>query len=398
MKKQSSYGNPAIVMELGVNGLGAVWSLGRQGIEVVGVYTAEGPGCHSRFCRAIPFPMISADEAAFTAKFIDLCRSLPAPPVLFPTSDETVSFISRHRHELRDCALFPDPDAQLLEDILNKDGTFALASRCGVAIPGTFIPQTLAEVEAVAATMRFPVIFKPNDTFSVHLPNREKNLIFKRREELLDFFRSHPVFAEGKGVLQEIIWGGDGYIYICAGYFNKSGDPLALYTGRKIRQHLPDYGVTCFGESIVTPEVERVTVDFMKKLGYHGLAAVEYTKDRETGKFYFLEINARSYYHNSLFLSCGVNLPHVAYLDLVSGGTARIPRSFQKEGILWLDFTRDIGSFWRKFKNRELGFGEWLGSVVRARSFGVFAPDDWGPFFYNTGHLLRIMVGKLLGR
>jgi predicted ATP-grasp superfamily ATP-dependent carboligase len=365
---------------------------------VVGVYTTEGPGCHSRYCRALSFPKIAIDEAAYTRQFLDLCRSFNVPPVLFPTSDETVSFVSRHRHELSDCALFPDPDETLLENILNKDGTFAIASQCGVAVPGTFMPQTLEEVEKIATTIRFPVIFKPIDTFSVHLPNREKNLTFARKDELLDFFRTHPVFAEGKGVLQEIIWGGDGYIYICAGYFNKTGDALALYTGRKIRQHLPDYGVTCFGESVITPEVERITVDFMKKLGYQGLAAVEYTKDRQTGKFYFLEINARSYYHNSLFLSCGVNLPYVAYLDLVNRGELAIPRPNQKEGVLWIDFARDLGSFWRKFKKRELGLGEWLGSVVRARSFGVFAVDDWGPFFYNSGHLLKVMAGKLVGK
>ena len=388
--------NAAIVIELGVNGLGAVRSLGKLGIEVIGVYTEEGAGCYSKYCRPLEFPKIAVDEEGFKAQLIALCSSLAKPPVLFPTSDQSVSFISRHRNELAKHALFSLPDTETLDKIINKDGTFELASSCGVTIPATHVPATMNDVRSIAEQINFPVIFKPNDTFSGLLPGNAKNITFRTKEEMLGFFDANPACAD-KGVLQEIIWGGDGYIYVCAGYFNRSGDPLALYTGRKIRQHLPDYGVTCCGESVYVPELIQVSTDFMKKLNYWGLASVEFTRDRKTGKYYFLEINARSYYHNSLFLTCGINLPYAAYQDIVSGGSVEVPKQKQKEGIIWIDFDRDVGSFWRKFKKGELGFGEWIGSVVRARSFGVFAADDWGPFRYNTMHLGKVILHKIVG-
>ena len=392
-----NYANPAIVIELGVNGLGVLRSLGKYGIEVTGVYTEEGAGCYSKYCRPLELPKISVDEEGFKAELIKLCSSMPNCPVLFPTSDISVSFISRHRDELSNHALFSLPGQEILDKIINKDGTFDLASSYDVPIPATYVPTTMADVRGIAEKISFPVIFKPNDTFSGFLPGNAKNVTFRIKQEMLGFFEANPA-CSNKGVLQEIIWGGDGYIYVCAGYFNKSGDPLAMYTGRKIRQHLPDYGVTCCGESVYVPEIERITVDFMKRLNYWGLAAVEFTRDRKTGKFFFLEINARSYYHNSLFLSCGINLPHVAYLDLVSGGTAEIPKPIQKYGIVWIDFLRDVGSFWRKYKKDELGFLDWLSTVRKARSFGVYDPEDTGPFRYNTLQLIRVLVKKMLGR
>lgn len=388
--------NPAVVIELGVNGLGVVRSLGKQGIEVIGVYTEEGAGCFSKYCRPVAFPKIADDEDGFKARLIELCSAMAVPPVLFPTSDQSVSFVSRHREELANCALFSLPDSETLNKIINKDGTFDLASSFGVPIPATHVPTNMADIRGIAKQINFPVIFKPNDTFSGFLPGNAKNITFRTKQEMLQFFEANPACSD-KGVLQEIIWGGDGYIYVCAGYFNKSGDPLALYTGRKIRQHLPDYGVTCCGESVYVPEIEQISVNFMKKLTYWGLAAVEFTRDRKTGKYYFLEINARSYYHNSLFLSCGINLPLAAYMDMVPGGTAEIPRPKQKEGIIWIDFHRDVGSFWRKFKKGELGFFEWLASVRKARSFGVYDQEDSGPFRYNTLQFVRVFIKKLLG-
>lgn len=392
-----NYANPAIVFELGVNGLGAVRSLGKLGIKVIGIYTEEGAGCHSKYCQPLAFPKIADDEAGFKARLIELCVSLETPPVFFPTSDQSVSFISRHRDELARYAIFSLPDSDTLDKIINKDGTFELASSYGVPIPATHVPVTMDDVRSVAETINFPVIFKPNDTFSGLLPGNAKNITFRTKTEMLGFFEENPACTD-KGVLQEIIWGGDGYIYVCAGYFNKTGDALALYTGRKIRQHLPDYGVTCCGESVDVPEIRQISIEFMKKLNYWGLASVEFTRDRKTGKFYFLEINARSYYHNSLFLSCGINLPQAAYLDMVSGGNAEIPHFKQVYGIIWIDFLRDVGSFWRKFKKGELGFFEWLATVRKARSFGVYDPEDKGPFWYNSRKLFEVFLDKLLHR
>lgn len=386
----------AIVIELGVNGLGVVRSLAHLGVEVIGVYTLEAPGCYSRLCRPLRFPSIKQREEDFLRQFLILCREQELPPVLFPTSDEAVAFVHRHRDLLADCALFTIPDRELFDQALNKDGNRDLALACGIPIPETFTPKERGDLIVMADRTRYPVLFKPNDAFSVMLPDNAKNITFPDRTSLLAFFTANPGYID-KGVFQEIIFGGDGYIFICAAYFNGASQPLSLYTGRKVRQHLPDYGVTCYGESVYRPDIAELTCSFMKKIGFKGLVAVEYVQERITGNIYFLEMNLRSYYHNSLFLSCGINLPFINYLD-VTGQKDLIPQPLarQREGVRWIDFQRDLGSFWRKYRTGKLGWVTWLSDLFRARSFGVYDPRDMGPFFYNIRLLCSVVIDKIM--
>ncbi len=398
MKLNPAFRHRAIVIELGVNGLGVIRSLAQQGIEVIGVYTVDAPGAHSCLCRPLRYPPIRTQENDFLAQFLDLCREQELPPVLFPTSDEAVAFVHRHRDQLAACALFTIPDRELFIHALNKDGNRDLALSCGIPIPETSTPKDTEELIVFADRTRYPVLFKPNDTFSVKLPDNAKNITFPDRNSLLDFFSNNPGYVD-KGVFQEIIFGGDGFIFICAAYFDEATEPLALYTGRKVRQHLPDYGVTCYGESVYRQDIVDLTCKFMKKINFKGLVAVEYVQDRVTGNLYFLEMNLRSYYHNSLFLSCGINLPFVNYLHVT--GQLELLRQLparQREGVCWIDFQRDLGSFWRKYKKGELGPGTWLADVMRARSFGVYKWGDTGPFRYNVRQLCHIMLERLSRR
>jgi predicted ATP-grasp superfamily ATP-dependent carboligase len=117
-------------------------------------------------------------------------------------------------------------------------------------------------------------------------------------------------------ILQEVIKSGDGHIYICSVYFDGESQPLGIYTGRKIRQYLPDFGVTCFGESVIEPKVLELTIEFLQKIKFKGLGTAEFAKDRIGGEYLFLELNGRSYYHNILFTDCGINLPYINYCDL----------------------------------------------------------------------------------
>jgi predicted ATP-grasp superfamily ATP-dependent carboligase len=386
--------NPAIVLDLGVNGLGVVRSLGRKGVRVLGVVFAEQgvAGC-SRYCEAVDLPK-EADETEFLSRLLALCQRMPAPPVLFPTSDESLALLSRYEQELASMALFVLPARRPMLDILNKDGTKRLAMECGMRIPATYSASSFAHLCEIAAGMHYPVLFKPRNHYSVYLPGRAKNITFHEPDELTAYFAVYPHLAD-MGVFQEIILGGDGHILVCAAYLDRDSEPLAVYTGRKIRQLQPDFGVTSYGISENLPEIADMTICFLQRIRYKGLAAVEYVRDRNTGQVYFLEINARSYYHNSLFLSCGVNLPWIAYLDAVRHPMlAREVMPREKYGLKWVDFARDARSFRLKHKEGQLGWGPWLMSLAQARSFAVFALDDLRPFWHGGRKLVWRQVRK----
>ena len=69
------HAHPAIVIELGVNGLGVVRSLALHGIKVTGIYTIEAPGCFSRYCTAVRFPKLNL--LFCTHQIIEKLLSLP---------------------------------------------------------------------------------------------------------------------------------------------------------------------------------------------------------------------------------------------------------------------------------------------------------------------------------
>ncbi len=391
--------NPAIVIDLGVNGLGVVRSLGRQGVRVFGVIFAErGVARYSRYCEVVDPPEGGANEAEFLSHLQALCQRMNAPPVLFPTTDESAAVLSRYEEDLATKALFVIPERRTMLDILNKDGTKRLAVEHGIQIPTTHLASSFTHLCDIAPRMHYPILFKPRNQYSVRLPGRAKNITFHELSELTTFFAVYPHLAS-EGVFQEIILGGDGHILVCATYLDRNSEPLAVYTGRKIRQLQPDYGITSYGISENLPGIADMTIGFLERIRYRGLAAVEYVQDRNTGLVYFLEINGRSYYHNSLFLSCGINLPWIAYLDAVRHPMLTrevMPR--QRYGLRWLDFARDARSFRLKHAQGRLGWGPWLRSLVQARSFAVFALDDLRPFSRGGTKIVWWQVQKGINR
>ncbi len=389
--------NPAIVLDLGVNGLGVVRSLGRKGVRVLGTpFIERGAALHSRYCEIVELP--SADEDEFLSRLLALCRSLPAPPVLYPTSDESLSLISKHEEQLAETALFVLSERKTMLDVLNKDTTWKLAVDCGMRIPATYVAGSFSQLREIAGAMPYPVLFKPMNHYSFYLPGRAKNLVFRNPDEMTAYFNERPEVAS-KGVFQEIIVGGDGNILVCAAYFDRDSKPLAIYTGRKNRQLQPDFGVTCYGISERLPEIAERTVCCLEGIRYRGLVAVEYVRELSTGQIYFLEINGRSYYHNELFRACGVDLSWIAYLDAVrSPMLAREIHPQQRYGLRWLDFARDARSFRQKHRAGQLGWGSWLWSLTKARSFAVFAMDDLRPFWNGARKLAWRQVVKAARR
>ena len=387
--------NPAIVLDLGVNGLGVVRSLGRKGVEVTGIVFSEpGVAQHSRYCEVEAWSSLEDGEDEFVSRLLALCQRMTAPPVLFPTSDEALALLCEHEKELASGSLFVSPARQTLRNILNKDATARLARECGIRMPATYIASSLAQLCELAPRMRHPVLFKPRNHYDVYLPGSAKNFTFLEPAEMISFFSAHPGLVS-EGVYQEIISGGDGHILVCAAYLDRNSEPLAVYTGRKIRQLQPDYGVTSYGISEDLPEIAEMTTCFLKQIRFRGLVAVEYARERDTGQVYFLEINARSYYHNALFAACGVNLPWIAYLDAVQHPSlAREAMPRQEYGRKWVDLARDARSFRRKHKAGQLGWGPWLWSLAHARSFAVFAFDDLRPFLYGASKLVWRQIAK----
>ncbi len=244
--------------------------------------------------------------------------------------------------------------------------------------------------------MTFPVIVKPRYTFGTGFPG--KNAVFDEPRALLNFFSGNNLL--GHCVIQQIIPSGDGDIIVTASYSADNGVVQAMYSGRKIRQHLPDYGATCFGISERHPDLEKQSRRFLENIGYKGFAALEFARSREDGRAYFLELNTRTYYHNQLFADAGVDLTQVGYLS-ASGHDFRslLGPLEQREGLIWLDFRRDFQSMRIKRRQGRIRVAQWLRSIVAARSFAYWDWRDPVPFvlacIWRTGELASNILKRL---
>lgn len=386
----------AIVLGTNVNGIGVLRSLGRLGISCGSVFAREygDHAYHSRYLKAFRrIKSIATDE--------EIARAIGAvshslnriQPVLIPTSDRFSQFLCRNADRLSENYRLNCATSDLYDTFLDKWQTAEICQKNAVPIPETHCPTQENELAQLAPLLRYPIIAKPRYTFDQRFPG--KNAILKSQSELNNFFRQHPIL--GDVVLQEIIPSGDGDIFVIASYSGADGKVRAMYSGRKIRQYLPDYGATCFGVSETQPDLERITHRFLDAIAYKGFAMVEFARSQTNQVSYFLELNTRTSWTNQLFSDAGIDLSQIGYLDIAGLDYKVILGEVeQKDNIYWLDFRRDFASFRLKRRARQITFRQWLRSLVKARSFGYWDPRDPKPFVRACLWRIREIVRKRL--
>jgi len=390
----------AVILGSNVNGIGVIRSLGRLGVTCGAIFPPQDGdhAYHSKYLRVAERAAADADDHELREVLARAAGLLRAPrPVLIPTSDRYSQFLCTNQASLAEEYIFNCADIDLYDTFLDKWKTYGICNENNVLVPRTVCPQATDQLPAIARDLRYPVIVKPRYTFGDAFPG--KNAQCENITALLAFFERHDVI--GDAIIQEIIPSGDGDVLVLASYSDNDGKVRAMYSGRKIRQYLPDYGSTSFGISEKHPELEQRTREFLDKIGYRGFAMVEFARSRDDGRPYFLELNTRTAWTNRLFADAGVDLTQIGYLDMIGMDYEAVVGPIeQRDGINWLEFRRDFGSMRIKRKHQEITILQWLRSIVRARSFAYWSWRDPIPFvvacFWRFGKWCRnyLMFGS----
>jgi predicted ATP-grasp superfamily ATP-dependent carboligase len=384
----------AVVLGLEINGLGVVRSLGSMNLKVLGIYTSSSEiGRFSKYCFA--FKVQSGKLSTAESEIADLLelvgKQQKEKPVLFMTSDYYVKLVNERRSRLSIYYHIPLPDKWLVETILSKDKQYELMTSLDVSVPATYRFKNVDDIEK-SGISSFPIIMKPLNSCSFSLPDDSKNIIFHSIAEMVNIASKYPDLLQN-AIFQEIIQGGDSAIYYCTMYFDSYSSVKAIFCARKIRQYKPDFGITCFAESITEDEVIETALYVMDKIKYKGIVDIEFIKDNNTGEYKFIEMNPRTHWANSHSTACGVNLPFIAYLDFRHNSNKnQIPR--QLDGIKWIYLKSDIGSYRRKRRRGELTLLQWLSTVISARAFACFHIKDLLPCIADSMLLIKSIIGK----
>ncbi|MGZ6028190.1 MAG: ATP-grasp domain-containing protein, partial [Myxococcaceae bacterium] len=109
-----------------------------------------------------------------------------------------------------------------------------------------------------------------------------------------------------------------------------NGHPRARFAHRRIHEVPHTGGVSSFRESVRLPDVEAHALSVLRRIGWNGVAMLEYRRDARSGEFRLLELNARFWGSLHLALAAGVDFPRLL-LDAWLG--AREPEPSWRPGV-----------------------------------------------------------------
>jgi len=304
-------------------------------------------------------------------------------PVVFPTADPDLRVLSDCRDSLEPhCRLFLS-ERHIVESCLDKSRFHDFVAQFDVPVPATRVPADRSEALAAAGELRYPVILKPakpdswNDPRITEIVAGKKAVVAHDPDQLLSFYDRIVPFGN-ELVLQEYIPGRDDRLYSLHAYISRTGEPLALFTGQKIRTWPTYAGIGCFVRSVYVPEIVESGTRLLRDMGYTGVALLQFKRDERDGVFKLLEINPRASSWNLLAYACGVNIPYAAYSDVV--GLPADPMTRQREGVRYIYFGHDRKAFMDYRRHGDCSWSDWLRSLVGRNVYQYFASDDPGPW------------------
>lgn len=362
-------------------GLGVARTAGRLGVRVYWIGSGgRVPAALSRYIRGTFHWDASAPVEATVAYLQECSRKIEGnKPILIPIDDAATIFVADQADALREHFRFPDQPAGLARTLSSKKEMYFLCKKTGVPTPEAAFPQSLADVETFAETAVFPVVVKIIAGWNAEHRSRLKSVtIVNSTKELLKEYAANETPGQPNIMLQEYIPGGPEDVWMFNGYFTDSSECLIGFTGKKIRQAPPFTGATTLGICLGNETVEKMTGDFMRRIGYRGIVDMGYRYDRRDGQYKLLDVNPRVGATFRLFVdSNGMDVVRALYLDL-TGRPVRSERA--REGRKWIVEQGDLATALRYGRLGRLTVKEWARSLRGIEEAAWFAWDDPLPF------------------
>ena len=373
----------AVVCNAHITGLAVARSLARRGVPVIGLDREPhglALGSNALAAAAVCHDPIG-QEAEFVADLLAIGERLARPAVLFGCMDEWVLAMTAHRDRLASAFIFPFAADDVVRRILDKSVLYQEARATGIPIPRT-VDTREAGAERAMAEIGLPSILKPAakrpfyDAFGQNLFVVETSEEFRRR------------LAEGDefGLLaQEILPAtADDYVTVAAA-LSPDGQILGTFVGQRLEIAPPGFGTACLVRGLEHPELEERAVAILRRLGYHGIAEVEFLRDPRDGTFKLLDINTRPWKWIGLPIAAGVDLPWLVYATATGDDPGAVSRRREQLWVSLKDYVplRARGQTMQPVD--PIGRDRWLDLIAGRLGDGivdaVLDPGDPEPFY-----------------
>ena len=326
---------PALVAQASyANGLGVIRDLARKGVPVMAL---DPSPLRARLCLALRRRPCSARPAARRGGFHRLPRGagaaaaaarrrLPHPRrVRLGRSRATPSAwspgTSSPSRAGRPCSALDDKDEQLA-----PPGAPASTRRRTVFVALGRRPRRRA-----AAALEFPAIFKPVESLAFKQRFRAARPRDRSREELREVYdkrrRLRHADAPGDRARRR-----RRALHASARTSTRAREPLAVFTGRKLRQHPRAFGTARFAESRWLPELAEAGLRLLRELATTASPRSSSSATRATG--------ASGSWRSTPVTGCGTRWPppaastsrYAAYRDAIGVRSRRAARRTGRAG------------------------------------------------------------------
>jgi D-aspartate ligase len=339
----------AIVLCCQVTGLATVRALASQGVEVLAlVFDPKDPLLVSRY----PSRVIVVPRAASESDLTELvCRhsvAMREKPVLLVTSDAHALWLARNADTLGHACRLWSTAYDTVKAIVRKESLYDLAEAAGVPVVPWTRCDDLGAVAAWAARHAGPYLVKPSyEAERSAAAMLRKNRHCKDSASLMAFLGSGESSAF---LVQQLLAGGDGEIFDTYGLCDRDGQVRSISTHRRLRQFPPNLGSTTFGEIPANAGAGgdelmiAQTFALLANVRYHGIFGIEWLRERQTGRFYLIDFNARPFSSIGHLRDCGVNLPWLGFRELRGDDLSGEALHPVLKHRYWIDLHRDCRS------------------------------------------------------
>ena len=366
----------AVVLGGDFQGLGIVRSLGRQGAPVCVIDDEHSISRFSQYTtHAVRVPDLR-DEARTIDAVMDVGRRRGLDGwVLYPTRDEIVAAVSRHRSTLSAAFRVPTPGWESIKWAWDKRNTYRLAEELGIPTPRTWYPRDLEDLNAIE--IEPPLTIKPAIKEHFIYATKAKAWRADSRAELAQrFLDASALVTPGEVMVQELIPGGGHLQYAYCAFF-KNGRAIGSMVARRRRQHPPEFGrATTFAETIDLPLLEELSLRFLRAIDYYGLVELEYKQDVRDGQPKLLDVNARTWGYHTLGFQAGVDFPYLLFLDQLG---APVPACHAETGVQWIRLVTDVPTCILEMAGGRLAWREFVRSLRTFQIESVFCKEDLLP-------------------
>lgn len=376
-----SYKIPAIVIGGGINSLGVIRNLGKNGVDVYCIAEKKAEAIYSCYCKKyFIYPNVEHEIKKLSTILHQIKNEIGDDYVLFPTSDISTLNVSILYEKIKNQHQFL-PDRNTIKMLIEKKKFYYSLLKHNIPFPKTIFLNKLEDDLRIIKKSLFPLVLKPSQSQYFLEQFSKKGFIINSQEDLIKYLKiskKHNIEV----FIQEIIPGPATNHYFIDGYFDKNSKPLILFARQRLRMWPSLLGNSTVCKSIPIseiPEMRNTIVRYLNNIRYKGIFNAEFKKDERDNVAKLLEINTRSWWYNSFPSSCGVNIIFTAYLDAILE-KQEILKSYQTDKKM-IYFTEDFKSILVNIFNLDFYLKNWLSILNGNVDWVLFDKQDLKPFF-----------------